>query len=114
MFKHNGAKENDSPIYGVIDERTKTIANQGDAYTSRFMVFALLLDVILRSFHIADSLTSSNWDLMLIVIIGTSISTVFQIKSKIMFNRPFARSIVFVAFIMGLSAAIAFLANKLN
>jgi hypothetical protein len=39
--------------------------------------------------HFADPITTLNWDLMLIVIIGSLISTAYQIKSKVIFNRPF-------------------------
>lgn len=110
MFKKNGGQSKDIPIYGMIDERTKAIVYQGDAYTARFMLFAVLLDVFIRGLNFNDPITASNWDLILIVIIGGTISTAYQIKNKVIFNRPFSRSFLFILLLMGLSAIIAFLA----
>ena len=110
MFKKSIEQSKNIPIYGMIDERTKAIVYQGDAYTARFMLFAVLLDVIIRGLKLNDPLTTSNWDLMLIVIIGGLISTAYQIKSKVIFNRPFSRSFLFIILFMGLCAIIAFLA----
>jgi uncharacterized membrane protein AbrB (regulator of aidB expression) len=110
MFNKNSNQSKNIPIYGVIDERTKAIVYQGDAYTARFMLFAVLLDVIIRGLKLNDPITTSNWDLMLIVIIGGLISTAYQIKSKVIFNRPFSRSFLFIILFMGLCAIIAFLA----
>ena len=110
MFNKDSEQRKDSPIYGMIDERTKAIVYQGDAYTGRFMLFAVLLDVFVRGLKLNDSITTSNWDLMLIVIVGGLISTAYQIKNKVIFNRPFSRSFLFIVFLMGLSAIIAYLA----
>lgn len=112
MFKENNNQNKKDPLYGVVDERTKAIATQGDAYTARFMLFAVLFDIFIRGFHFIDSFTTSNWDLMLIVLIGGMISTVYQIKNRSMFNRPFTRSFIFIILIIGLSALIAFLAKN--
>lgn len=110
-MRNNSNKQNkEIPIYGVVDERTKMVVYQGDAYACRFMLFALLLDVVIRSLELNDPLTTSNWDLMLIVIIGGLISTAFQIKNKVIFNRPFSRNFIYLALLMGFSAVIAFLA----
>jgi hypothetical protein len=113
MFKKTGKQNKIDPVYGLVDERTKAIVYQGDAYTARFMLFAVLLDVILRGFNLNDPITASNWDLMLIVVIGGLISTAYQIKNKVIFNRPFSRSIIFILLIMGLCAIIAFLLASL-
>ena len=110
MFKRNSEQRKNIPMYGVIDERTKAIVYQGDAYTARFMLFAVLLDVIIRGLKLNNPITTSNWDLMLIVIIGGLISTAYQIKSKVIFNRPFFRSFLFIIVLLGFSAIIAFLA----
>jgi hypothetical protein len=110
MFKKDSEQSKNIPIYSMIDERTKAIVYRGDAYTGRFMLFAVLLDVIIREFRLSDPITTSNWDLMLIVIIGGLISTAYQIKSKVVFNRPFYRSFLFIILLMGLSAIIAYFA----
>ena len=109
MFKKSNEQSKDVPLYGTVDERTRTVVYQGDAYTGRFMLFAVLFDVFIRGLELKDPFTSSNWDLMLIVIIGGMISTVYQFKSKVIFNRPISRSLIFVAFLMGFSALVAFL-----
>lgn len=107
---HNGETK-EIPMYGVIDERTKSIVYQGDAYTGRFMLFAVLIDVVIRGLNLNNSFIDSNWDLMLIVIVGGMISTIFQVKNKVMLSRPFSRSFIFIASIMGLSALLALLAT---
>ena len=109
MFKKRNEQNKDVPLYGNVDERTRAVVYQGDAYTGRFMLFAVLFDVVVRGLGLNDSLTSSNWDLMLIVIVGGMISMVYQFKSKVIFNRPISRSLIFVAFLMGFSALVAFL-----
>ena len=103
-------KQKDTPLYGVVDERTKAVAYQGDAYTGRFMLFAVLIDVVLRSLFTESTFFTSNWDLMLIVIVGGLISTAFQVKSKILFNRPFTKSFLFIFALMSISAALALVA----
>lgn len=108
MNKRTGSQGND-PLYGMVDERTKEVANQGDAYTARFMLFAVLADVALRGFGLFENITESNWDLMGIVMIGSLISTVYQMKQRTIFNRPHARSFLYIVMIMGLGALVAFL-----
>jgi len=108
MFKNNKMNK-DGPLYGVVDERTKNVVNQGDAYAGRFMLFAVLIDVIFRGFMKNVPFIEDNWDLMTIVIIGGLISTAYQIKSKVLFNRPFASSFIFIISLMAGCAAIAFI-----
>ena len=112
MFKYKSKMNKDVPLYGVVDERTKNVVNQGDAYTGRFMLFAVLIDVIARSFMNNTPFIEENWDLMTIVIIGGFISTAYQIKSKVMFNRPFAPSFIFILSLMAGCAAIAFIVMR--
>lgn len=99
----------DVPMYGMVDERTKEVANQGDAYTARFMLFAVLADVALRGFGLFESITASNWDLMGIVMVGSLISTVYQVRQRTILNRPYARSFLYIGMVVGLSALVAFL-----
>lgn len=96
MLKKGNIKEKIYPIYGTIDERTRTVVYQGDAYTGRFMLFAVLLDVMIRSLVPDNSLFASNWDLMIIVIIGGLISTVYQIKNKVISNSSSSRSFIII------------------
>lgn len=107
MFNKPDSENKEVSIYGIVDERTKAIVNQGDAYTGRFMLFALLVDVVIRGLKFDVPFINSNWDLMLIVIVGGFISTAFQIKGKVIFNRPFSKSFKFIILLMGLSAVLA-------
>jgi len=108
MFKKPNYENKEVPIYGIVDERTKSIVNQGDAYTARFMLFALLIDIVIRGLLVDVPFFNSNWDLMLIVIVGGFISTAYQIKSKVIVNRPLSKSFRFVFLLIGLSALFAF------
>lgn len=109
MFKKANSENKEVSIYGIVDERTKAVVYQGDAYTGRFMLFAVLIDVVLRGLKLNISFIDSNWDLMLIVIMGGIISTAYQIKNKVIFNRPFSKSFYFVILLMGFSALAAFI-----
>jgi hypothetical protein len=71
------------------------------------MGFALLIDIGIRGLNLNVSFLNSNWDLMFIVIIGGLISTAFQIKSKVIFNRPFSKSFKFLVLLIGFSALFA-------
>ncbi|QAT50447.1 hypothetical protein EQM14_12115 [Caproiciproducens sp. NJN-50] len=109
MDKMDKKQGKDTPLYGIVDERTKAVVYQGDAYTGRFMLFAVLFAVFIRGLDLNIPFIDSNWDLMLIVIIGGGISTVYQIKSKVVFNRPFSRSFLFLIALIAISALIAFI-----
>lgn len=109
MFKKANSKNKDVSIYGIVDERTKAVVYQGDAYTGRFVLFAILIDVVLRGLKPNIPFIDANWDLMLIVIIGGFISTAYQIKNKVIFNRPLSKSLYFVILLIGFSALIAFI-----
>jgi hypothetical protein len=111
MHKKNNDQSSNTPLYGIVDERTKAIVYQGDAYTGRFMLFAVLFDVFIRGLELNIPFIDSNWDLMLIVIIGGIISTAYQVKSKVIFNRPLSRSFLFLISLIGISALAAFIVN---
>lgn len=72
----------DSIPYGTIDERTKAIAYQGDAYACRFLMFAILFDAFYRGI----SSVNTTWDLLIIVMIAGGISLFYQIKHKVILN----------------------------
>jgi hypothetical protein len=107
MFNRNKESSKKSVfLYGTVDERTKSIAYQGDAYMGRFLLFAILLDAVYRGFRYGDPL----WDLLLIVIIGGGISTFYQIKKKILVNGSVSRKGLFLYILITLiSAVVAFL-----
>lgn len=107
----NKEQSKDTPLYGIVDERTKAIVYQGDAYTGRFMLFAVLFAVFIRGLALNISFIDSNWDLILIVIIGGFISTAHQIKNKVIFNRPLSRSFLFLIAMIAISTLIAFIVN---
>jgi hypothetical protein len=111
MHKKNNEQSKNTPLYGIVDERTKAVVYQGDAYTGRFMLFAVLFAVFIRGLELKIPFIDSNWDLMLIVIIGGIISTVYQIKSKVIFNRPLSRSFLFLISLIGISALVALIVN---
>lgn len=112
-MKPSGAHDRETPLYGVVDERTREIVYRGDAYTGRFMLFAVLFDVAIRGLQLNDPITSSNWDLMFIVIVGGLISTAYQVKHKVIFNRPRARGLMYLVWLIGISALVAFAAVRL-
>lgn len=107
MFNKPDSENKEVSIYGIVDERTKAIVNQGDAYTGRFVLFALLIDVVIRGLKYDVPFINSNWDLMLIVIVGGFISTAFQIKNRVIFNRTFSKNFKFMILLIGLSAVLA-------
>ncbi|ADK16204.1 hypothetical protein [Clostridium ljungdahlii] len=106
MFRKNNKQGKNTSIYGIIDERTKSVVYQGDAYACRFMMFATLLDIFIRGLNLSNSLIESNFDLILIVIIGGLISTAYQIKNKVISYHSSARSFIVIAVF---TAFIAFL-----
>lgn len=109
MFKKGDESERKTSLYGQIDERTKAVVYQGDAYTARFMQFAILIDVFIRGMKILEPITASNWDLLLIVLAGGFISTAFQIKRRVLFSEPRLRSLMYVLMIIAISAIAAFI-----
>ncbi|WPC39772.1 hypothetical protein [Clostridium sp. JS66] len=104
MFKKSNTQGKSTPIYGIIDERTKAVVYQGDAYACRFIMFAILFDIFIRGLHLSNPLIESNFDLMLIVIIGGLISTAYQIKRKVISHHSAARSFIIIALFSALGA----------
>lgn len=109
MFKKNNKQGKNTSIYGIIDERTKTVVYQGDAYACRFMMFATLLDVFIRGLRLSNPLIESNFDLMLIVVIAGLISAAYQIKNKVLFNGSYSRGFIISTLFIAFTAFIAFL-----
>ena len=101
------SKQQHTPLYGRVDERTRQIVHQGDAYMGRFAVFAILIAVMVRGLPHNLAFVNDNWDLMSIVIIGSFISTVYQIKNKVLYNENRLKSLGFIAGIIGVSAILS-------
>ncbi len=91
------SKRFNMPMYDRIDERTEQIVYQGDAYMGRFAVSAILIAVMVRGLPHNLSFINDNWDLMGIVIISTLISTLYQIKYKVIFNEYRIKNLWFIA-----------------
>lgn len=101
------SKNHRTPLYGRVDERTQQIVYHGDAYMGRFVVFAILIAVMVRGLPHNLTFVNNNWDLMSIVIIGSFISTFYQIRHKVLFNDNRLKSIGFIAGIIGVSAILS-------
>jgi hypothetical protein len=96
-----------TPLYGRVDERTQQIVNQGDAYMGRFAISAILMAVIVRGLPHNLAFINDNWDLMGIVIVGTFISTIYQIRYKVIFNENRVKSLWFIAGLVGISVILS-------
>lgn len=64
------------------DERTNFIEKVSYSYGYKFIVYALLLDIMYRSFRFNEA----PWDLFAIIIISGFVMTVYQYKQKILGN----------------------------
>ena len=62
------------------DERTAFIENTSFSYGYKFLAFALLLDIMFRSFR----LNEAPWDLFTIIIMSGFAMVVYQYKQKIL------------------------------
>jgi hypothetical protein len=62
------------------DERTTFVENASYSYGYKFITFALLFDVMYRSFKFNEA----PWDLLAIVIISGFVMTIYQYKQKIL------------------------------
>ena len=101
------SKYHHTPLYGRVDERTQQIVNQGDAYMGRFAISAILIAVMVRGLPHNLTFINDNWDLMIIVFIATIISTLYQIKHKVLFHEHPVKSIGFIAGIIGVSVILS-------
>ncbi|MBS3991202.1 MAG: hypothetical protein KGZ51_03950 [Erysipelothrix sp.] len=101
------SKRLNMPLYGRVDERTQQIVNQGDAFMGRFTIFAILIAVMVRGLPHNLAFINDNWDLMSIVIIGSFISTFYQIKYKVLFNENRIKSIWYIAGLIGISSILS-------
>ena len=85
------------------DERTVAVENASYKWACIFFGFALLIDVMYRG-AVRDE---AAWDLMALVIIGSGIATMYQIRKKtLMLSRRFAIEALFLMLFSGVVAAI--------
>lgn len=90
----------------IIKPTLYASGTSGDAYAGRFLLFAILLDVVYRSF----SGSNSSWDLLAIVMIGGGISTFYQIKNKILLNDSNIKNgLFYITAVALISAIVAFI-----
>lgn len=85
------------------DERTTFIENASFSYGYKFLSFALLLDIMFRSFW----LNETPWDLFAIIIISGFAMTVYQYKQKIL-GKSWIKT-VGLTIIMGIISAVILL-----
>lgn len=76
------------------DERTIFVENKSFSLGYIFMGFALLFDIMYRSFKLGQS----SFDLFAIIIMSGLISTVYQLKHKIL-NKGWVKTIMIAIFI---------------
>jgi DNA-binding CsgD family transcriptional regulator len=88
------------------DERTAFIENKSYSYGYKFISFALLLDIIYRSFMY----NKSSWDLFAIIILSGSIMTFYQHKQKIL-SKIWLKTVVLTIAIAIVTAIIIVLAK---
>jgi hypothetical protein len=62
------------------DERTAFIENISYGYGYKFISFALLFDIMYRSFRYNET----SWDLFAIIILSSSAMTIYQHRQKIL------------------------------
>jgi 1,4-dihydroxy-2-naphthoate octaprenyltransferase len=87
---------------GVMrDERTAVVESASYRLAYLFIAFALLLDVMYRSLVRRES----PWELLAIIIVGGTISTVYQGGHKVL-TRHSVRLFVLTSLIAGLVAAV--------
>ncbi len=81
------------------DERTTFVENASFSYGYKFLSFALLLDIMFRSFR----LNETPWDLFAIIIISGFAMTVYQYKQKIL-GKGWIKTVV-LTIILGIISA---------
>ena len=74
-------------FFGAIDERTKIVVATGDSWACRFLMFALLLNVVCRGLIFKQA----SWDLFALVIIGGFISQAYQYRHHVFAKGAYLR-----------------------
>jgi len=90
---------------GDKDERAISVENSSYSLAFKVISFAILLDVIYRSFV----LKQSSWDLLGIVILGGLAATFYQLRYKIATRSSVKAILLTLIFALVIAAAIVFL-----
>jgi hypothetical protein len=85
----------------IRDERTEAVENTSYRWAYFLLTYALLFDVMYRSFIRHDS----AWDLMALVVVSGVLCTVYQAKQKIL-SQGWVMKLILAAGIAGVIAAI--------
>jgi hypothetical protein len=88
------------------DERTSAVENAGYRWAFMFLSFALLADVAGRSFLRREP----SWDLLLLVIVGGGIATLYQTCKRALPGRW----LVTAAIAVGLAAVVGVIGSALR
>ena len=80
------------------DERTVAVENASYKWSFIFLIFTLFIDVIYRGLIRQEA----AWDLLALVIVGSAIGTVYQVRQKAL---PYNRAWPFI-FILSLGSII--------
>jgi hypothetical protein len=87
------------------DERTVAVENASYRLGYLFLSFALLLDVMFRSFARREA----PWDLMALIVAGGVVCSVYQARRRIL-THGWVAKVVFAACVAAAVAAVASLA----
>lgn len=89
---------------GDKDERAISVENSSYSMAYNIINYALLVDVIYRSFV----LKQSSWDLFGIIIFGAAVATLYQIRYKAASRNMVTAIVVSIISALVIAAAIAF------
>jgi len=92
------------------DERTTFIENVSYSYGYKFLAYALLLDIMYRSFRFNEA----QWDLFALIITSGFVMTIYQWKQNIL-GKSWSRTIAFtfgIALVVAILLVLASLAAK--
>lgn len=84
------------------DERTVTVENASYRWTYFLLTYALLLDVMYRSWVRGEA----AWDLMALVVVAGFVGTAYQARQKVLAHRWVMKAVL-AACVAGLVAAVA-------
>lgn len=68
------------PQIVIVDERTKSVANEGHRWAYGVLTYALLLDVVYRGVVRNEA----AWDLLVMIIAGGAVCAIYQARQKAM------------------------------
>ncbi len=81
------------------DERTTAVENAGYAWGYKVLAYALLLDVMYRSFRFQET----PWDMFAVIVLAGLVVTGYQLKEKTL-SRTWAATAVWAAAVAAIFA----------